>query len=491
MNLHLTFGCAFLAISLFVSSNQFAQETTPQRPADSNQLAAQQAAAAQQQNQQELIRKRLVAELDLLIPGSFEAGSDREKGINDAVVAFQQGNLTETSRILKKLAETDKALPPVELLEAGLIFASGNANQGFQILEAAALKYPDYPGIYFAFGRLAILQKRLTDATALVEKAAAKTKATEFTEEESEFFRTQYYASMVDISMQQQRYDVARENLSRLEAIRPDSNKIGSTRAELDFIDQKYDSSYTRLKDYHEKNPQTALPEIVMAQWFQAIGKMDETGKWITKAAEAYPNNPIVQFQFANYAVNTNDFPKATSAIKKIEDAVGKETPETILLKAKMAFVGEAYGMAEVHYKKLLEQQPTNFDAANMYALALIESENEDKQKLALQIVQRNFQELSDNQIAQAAFGWVLWRLGEKNKAEELFTRAARSPQLAPEVAYFLANMMHDLGRSQQAKLVLEPAMKSSNMFMYRPAATSLMKAIDNSSNNSLPPPEK
>ena len=61
-------------------------------------------------------------------------------------------------------------------------------------------------------------------------------------------------------------------------------------------------------------------------------GKPAEVGIWIGKAAEAYPDNPLVQYQFATFAVNNNNFPQANSAIKKIEDAIGKETPETILL---------------------------------------------------------------------------------------------------------------------------------------------------------------
>ena len=156
-----------------------------------------------------------------------------------------------------------------------------------------------------------------------------------------------------------------------------------------------------------------------------------------------------------------------------------------------MAFADEAYGMAEVHYKKLMELQPSSFDMSNMYALSLIENPLEDKQKLAAQIAQRNFQNLSDNPVAQAAYGWVLWLTGRQTTSSSVIESGRERQRSAPEIAFFLATMMHETGSSQQAKLVLAPAMQLARPVSYRTAAERLLKEIDESASDSLRVPNK
>ncbi len=482
-------GRLVLVCACAVSVNSVAQEDLLTQTQDESSGQSPNALTPEQDRQQQ-IQKRFFAELDVLIPGDFAPDSPQKKGVEKAVAAFRQGDMPEANRQFEKLAQADPSFPPVGLLQAGLVFAAGNSTQGFQILEDAALKNPDYPGIYFAFARLAIGQKRYTDALALLDKAVLKMKLKPLSERDEVHFKSRYYDAMVDILMRQKKYDLARTNLEKLENVSPDANKVPITKAELDFLDGNYDSSFARLKAFNEKNPESNLPEIVMAKWFQDTGKVDEAGVWIIKAAESYPDNPMVQFQYATYAINKDAFTEANVAIETIESKLG-ETPPTVLLKGQMAFAGQTYELAEAHYKKLIELQPNSFDAANMYALSLIESPAEDKRKLAAQIAQRNLQALPDNQIAQAAFGWVLWRLGEKEQARTFLTRAARSPQLAPEIAFFLATIMHESGSSQQAKLVLEQAINAKGLFLYRNAATKLMQEIDEKTTGSLPDPNK
>jgi predicted Zn-dependent protease len=441
------------------------------------------------QSAQQQIKLSLLSELENLTPGKFAAGSATEKAFTSAVDAFVTGNLDETKRILDEQRKANPVVPPVELLLAGLFYGVGNSDAGLQTLEQVALKYPDYPGVFFAFARLAISQRRMTDAQALLEKAQRTLAGKKLAAEELEHFNVMLYESSIDIAMNQKQYDEVRKTVDKLKAIRADDSKINLTQAELDFIDKDYKSSFARLQDFHKANPNSVLPELVMASWFQQQANDVETQNWIRRAAEAYPDNASVQLSFANYALSIGDFPAANSAVKKVEEVAG-EIAATVLVKAKMAFANQAYGMAEVHYEKLAKAQPSSFDNTNMYALSLIESDSKEKQNLAISIAQRNFQQLPDNPIAQAAYGWVLLKAGETENAQTLLTRAARSPQLAPEIAFFLATLMHQTGKSQQAKLILEPAMESKGLFLYRNAAAKLMSQINEATESQLPSPK-
>lgn len=441
------------------------------------------------QSRQQLIKLSLISELDNLSPGKFAAGSESEKAMASAVEAFAAGNVEETTRILAEQRKANPLMPPPQLLLAGLYYGVGNTDAGLQTLEQAATKFPDYPGVYFAFARLAISQQRMTDAQALLEKAQRMLAGKKLNAVETEHFNVLLYETSIDIAMNNKQYDEARKTVDKLKAIRADDPKINLSQAELDFIDKNYKSSFALLQEFHKANPNSALPELVMAGWFQQQGNEAETQNWIRRAAESYPDNTSVQLSFANYALSIGDFPAANSAVKKVEDIAG-EIGATVLLKAKMAFANEAYGMAEVHYEKLAKAQPASFDNSNMYALSLIESDSKEKQNLAISIAQRNFQQFPDNPIAQAAYGWVLLKAGESANAQTLLTRAARSPQLAPEIAYFLATLMHQTGKSQQAKLILEPAMESKGLFLYRTAAAKLMNQINEATKAQLPAPK-
>ena len=49
---------------------------------------------------------------------------------------------------------------------------------------------------------------------------------------------------------------------------------------------------------------------------------------------------------------------------------------------------------------------------------------------------------------------------------------------------------MHQTGKSQQAKLVLEPAMETNSLFLYRSAAAKLMTKINEATKAALPNPK-
>ncbi len=89
--------------------------------------------------------------------------------------------------------------------------------------------------------------------------------------------------------------------------------------------------------------------------------------------------------------------------------------------------------------------------------------------------------------MANAAVGWVMLKLGNKEAATEILTRTARSSQLSPEVAFFVASMLQGNGKTMQAKLLLQPALESKGMFLYRERANELMKALSGASD--LPSP--
>jgi tetratricopeptide (TPR) repeat protein len=440
-------------------------------------------------SQGQRVFEALFRELDNMIPGDFEPGSEVKKSIEDAVTAFQLRDVSRVEQILKDLAASQEGIPPADLLLATLSYAIQDSNSGLLLLERAAVNHPDYPGVYSAFARLAINQGRISDALALLEKCESKIAAAEgLTEDEKQYFDTQCLDGLTDVAMRQGRLDDARKYLERQREDLPDNAKVLMVSAELEFKQGNIEQSEKYLNSLKENFSSTRAPETILASWYSRSGKKDEAEKWIRAAAEKYPNDPQVQLEFASWAIEQEDFPTASSAIIRAEKA-SSESLQSRNLKGKIAFANQSYGIAEAHFQACAEKQPNNFEAINMYALSLIESDKTEKQKLALDIATRSFRALPDNVVAQAALGFIELKMGRTEQAKTILTRAARTAGSAPEIDYFLASLLAKLGETQQAKLVLESAVKHEGIFLYRKPAEQLLKQLSEST-GSLPEPE-
>jgi predicted Zn-dependent protease len=235
----------------------------------------------------------LFRELDNMIPGEFEPGSEAKKSIENAITAFQMRDVSQVESILKKLAETEPGFPPADLLLATLSYAVQDAKSGLLLLERAAVNHPDYPGIYTAFARLAINQGRLSDALAMLEKCERKIGSAEnLTEEEKEFFNAQCLDGLTDVAMRQGRLDDAREYLEQQRASLPENAKVLMVSAELEFKQGDIDESQNYLRTLKEKFPATRAPETILASWFSRSGKTRRSGQLDSRCGSEVSDEP-------------------------------------------------------------------------------------------------------------------------------------------------------------------------------------------------------
>ena len=464
-------------------------DSIKQNQADNSLSAGLQNDLTKTDSQGQRVFEVLFTELDNMIPGDFSEDLETRQAIEDAVTAFQLKDINRVRSIFKEQAARNKNFPPPDLLLASLSYAVQDAQSGLVLLERAAIASPDYPGVYLALARLAINQGRISDSLALLEKCERINQSADIEDFVREHYDQQLLDGLTDVAMRQERYDDARQYLEQIRATTPKNAKVLMVSAELEFRQNNIEKSQEYLQSLKSEFPATRPPESILATWYQRTGNQPDAEKWIRKAASKYAEDPQVQLEFASWAVNEEDFPTASSAIIKAEKKAG-ETPFSQNLKGKIAFCNRAYGIAEAHYRAIAQQQPNNFDAVNMYALSLIESNDPKKQQLAREIAARNFRALPENLVAQAALGYVELKLGETEQAKAILTRAARTPGTAPEIDYFLAALLAKMGETQQAKLVVESALKNKGLFLYRSASQQLLDELD-SSTDTLPEPGK
>ncbi len=434
----------------------------------------------------EAVINSLATELNELMPGDYTESSPEREELKKVASHFIDGNSDAINYRLDQMRKANPDLPPSDLLLAGLYYAVNNPNQGHALLEQASIDNPMHPAISIALGRLAFSQSRIADASALVEKADRQLQSMELSPGAKLHYQTQIADSNTLIAIRQNRIEDAERFAATWEQLQPTSPKMLLARAELKFLQNDIPGSMKYLAQLQKALPDSRPPETIVAAWYQRQRDEPNTEKWIRLAFEKYPDNPSVQLEYGNWAIGQEDFKTAAAAIQSYEEAEG-ESMTTKMMKARMAFASQSYGEAERLLADLFKLQPNSFDVSNLYALCLIETDDTEKQQLAKQIAQRNLQALPNNPVANAAVGWVMLKLGNKEAATEILTRTARSSQLSPEVAFFVASMLQGNGKSMQAKLLLQPALESKGMFLYRERANELMKALSGGSD--LPSP--
>ncbi len=431
----------------------------------------------------------IVEELDALIPGDYPPESEGARLLSDIANRFVDGDGPGVEQALDRLEELDLSVPPRELLIAGVNFVLNNPQAGQQFLERAAAENLDHPAIPMAYCRLAIAQGRFGDALAQVERTERLLAARDdMPAAVRRHYQLQVLETKTVIAMRQGRYQDALEYAQQWERANPTDPKALISRAEIEFHLGNIEKSKEYITKFRAVTPNSHPTELILARWFQSKGDAEGTAEWIGRAAEMYPDNNTVQLEYANWALGREDFATASQALLAIENRAG-ESPTTQLMKARIAFAQGAFEIAEALFEKLYVSQPGSFDVANMYALTLLESGEAAKRARGLQIAQRNVQSLSDSPVAQAAFGWALFKNGDAGNAKNVFARLARMRQMAPEVAYFLATILEQDGNAEQAKAVLEPALKHEGLFLYRRQAQTLMDKIQ--STTGLPDPGK
>jgi hypothetical protein len=79
---------------------------------------------------------------------------------------------------------------------------------------------------------------------------------------------------------------------------------------------------------------------------------------------------------------------------------------------------------------------------------------------------------------AAATLGWVYYRLGKIKEADGVLSRLILASDLRPNAAYYIARVAVRQGRNDQAKQMLEGALKTKLYFTKRPDAEYLLEQL-------------
>jgi tetratricopeptide (TPR) repeat protein len=137
------------------------------------------------------------------------------------------------------------------------------------------------------------------------------------------------------------------------------------------------------------------------------------------------------------------------------------------------------YRTAESYFESALNRSSENaFPISNNLALALIEQQDAKKSSRALEYAEANAKQFLKSANAYSTYAWVLYRLGRLDDAEKALRVAAAAGPLSVDTAYYAARVAVDRGHKDEAKKVLETALKATGRSMFRQDAEDLLTEL-------------
>lgn len=471
--------CQVVAFSIAILVCQFcAHDSTAQTASDDAGAGVADSTAMVQ---------RIAVEIESLLPKKYAEKSDEKKLVMQVARALiVERQAPKAIKLLEELALKDPSLPPKNLILAGISFATNNAQQGRSLLERVGADYREHPGVSLAFSRLALMQGRYFEAMALAENANELAQSQQHDEAVRTYYSIEAYNSMTVIEMRRNDFGRAKDLAQKWAALDPGNNEMFLTTAEIAFQSQEYSKSVELLDRRAEATKQKLPTEIVMAKWYRSKSDFKSLELWVTKAVKKHPENPVVQLEHAAWLLRVGKYDEVESVVTAFETKNGASL-DSLSLKGRVAFGRGNYDLAAEQFGQIYSRQPNNFENSSMYVFSLLETQGQQNNQQGINLAQRNFQTLPNNQLAALAMSVALKKAGKANLSSQLLERAARMGEILPDTAFFMASKLNGDGRGLQAKIMLDSFMESRAMFLYRERAQEL---IDSIGADSLPEPK-
>jgi tetratricopeptide (TPR) repeat protein len=296
----------------------------------------------------------------LLALGEFQKVLDLVPQSGNASAAVQADTLTLRARALAGLRQNEKVR---------------------ELLAQALVLQPDFADALLALARHAAGERKLDEASSLVERAL------------------QGAPRGVDAWLM-------KGDLARLR-----SDKAGLIAANEKVIDI---------------DPTNVIARLNIASQHIADEKIEEARKLVAQARTLSPGNVMTLYTQALIEVRVRDFKAANDAIQQVLKVAPDHLPSVLLAGAIKAELG-SYGQAQTHLTTVLERAPGNLYARKLMISALARSGQTQR---AMEVLQAGLKLTPEEPQLLSVAGELYLQGGEFGKAAEYFERAAkRNPQ--------------------------------------------------------------
>jgi len=423
-----------------------------------------------------------------LVPGLSSGQGDKpaRSQLEKALAIFEKGQFDQCLQLLQEAKKQQPDLSPPRLILAQLFLSANRIAEGRENLELLAVENPNCPDLYVLFGQLALNQGSQTAADLFFEKAAVLPVPETWTMQRKRQHGIQIAEGRAAVARRRENWQAAYDALSTWLKLEPSNGRARERYAHALFKLGKATEAYKELQ-HAVKDDETLQPaSLSMGWWYEEKGDHTTALKWMAYAVKLNPKNPKARQACAAVLLGQDKVQQA----KAQADIAGGLDPDSKSIKMLRGLIARALGQypdAEEIFVSLYRLSPADFEISNQLALALAEQGEESKQRQALELAEANLRRYADDPKALSTLGWVYYRLGRPAEAEQKLQAAASAGPVGAETSYFLARVLSEQGRADQAakaRQKLQAAIADTGIFVLRNEARQWLKQQRSDSSN-------
>lgn len=397
----------------------------------------------------------------------------------EGVNKFKQNDLTAALEQFEGAVKKYPELPPAELILASLYLKQNRINRAVNALDTAARKYAEDPETYLLLGNLAFQQNRNTEAALNFEKARTLLESYDGDSMRLKRLQLRLYAGLATLAERFDDWQTANPYLREWVNLDPQNSGARVRYARSLFRNNRGREAVGQLQ-YAKKNDASILsPSILMAQFWMEAGNMEAGRQWLERASNQQSEDLATQLMLARFHWGMRQFPEAKKSVAQALK-LSEDDADANLLAGKMFHYDHNYEKAIEHLRKLVGDESTVPDAIRktaeqhlMYALAA-EGKKEGIEEAITMADSRA--DLS----ALVAACYAQKRAGNKEKALATL-QAAQHTTEDPDTNYVFAYVLSDEVSSDKVLPLLEAALATDSLFVFRRDAEQLKARIASS----------
>ncbi|MFW5693356.1 MAG: tetratricopeptide repeat protein, partial [Thermoguttaceae bacterium] len=349
--------------------------------------------------------------------------------VTRAVERFKQRDFSGALELLKEAASENPDLPPAQIVMAQLFSQANQGNAVRASLEQAVTEAPDDPEAYVIMGDIAIGQGRVTEASLLYDKAESLLEDFTKSTRRKEILDARNLSGLAAVAEARGKWDLAEERLKAWQKLQPENAACLQRLARARFQQKSPGDALKLLREAAALDENVLTPEAQLARFYHEFGDQKNARIWMDNAIKIAPKDLRTRLVAAQWYLETDQLDEAA---QEAEAAVklDSKSVEAMLFRGVVALFQKDYETAENYFQRAHLERPGNFAASNNLALALIEQDDEEKRRRALEYATLNARQNSRSTEALSTYGWVQYKLGNIDEADRVLQAAAGTGSL-------------------------------------------------------------
>jgi tetratricopeptide (TPR) repeat protein len=413
-----------------------------------------------------------------LAQATGKAAETGEKELDAAVQKIREGRNDEALALIREKAAKHPEWSPAPLILARILLGAGQAAPGRHYLERAAIEAPKHPDVYLTFGSMAVSDGRFSDARLNFQTALDLIGSGQWDAEKVRMFRREALSGLSAVAEAREDWKTAQDDLNALLELDPKSGQARQQLARVLFRLDKTDEAFNTLKQAVLDTPALEPAAISMGRLFIQKGDAKKAEEWFDYALKVEPVSARVRIARAGWLLDQGRAPLARA-----------EADEALKLDPKSTDAQRTKGFVAWHLRDLAGSEaileplhralPNDGGTANLLALTMVEQDDPVKRARGLQLAEVNARQNPRSHDNLATLGWAHYRSGHLDQAEQLLRAASQGIRISPDLAYYLARVLADKGRTEDARRLLQGATGVTGAFAHRDEANSLLKTLN------------